>query len=345
VRVRQRDMSSAESISSGKASPLLTQYVLVLCAVLLLSIDALLITLVSDLSEWTIIFYRYALMGTSISVYYLFAEGGNMIPKFYMVGWVGILAATLLAGSGISFTFSILNTHVANCFLIVATTPLWASIFSYLFFGEAVPIRTVVAIVASFAAVAVVIGIEMSSDLDSAWLGNVLAVVSAVLFSLYIVLIRGVNWGKKAEDKIDFVPCLILGALIQAIVSASVGISVDSVSNFEMLYLVIMGVVVLAIGSSLLTMATSHISAPEVALFGLLDSVLEPLWVWLAGYDTPPYYSIYAGIVVVMALTANSILALNEESDLKVEEESSSLLESVSSPLSTSIGGGSRKNE
>ena len=333
-------MSSTES-NAGKASPLLIQYGLVLCAVLQLSIYALLITLVSDLSEWTIIFYRYALMGTSIATYYLFSEGGNMIPKFYMVGWVGILAAVLLAGSGISFTFSILNTHVANCFLIVATTPLWASIFSFLFFGEAVPVRTIVAIVASFTAVAVVIAIEMSSDLDSAWLGNVLAVVSAVLFSLYLVLIRGVNWNKKTEEKIDFVPCLILGALIQAIVSASVGISVDSVSNFDMLYLVIMGVIVLAIGSSLLTMATSHISAPEVALFGLLDSVLEPFWVWLAGYDTPPYYSIYAGIVVVVALTANSILALNEESDVKVEEESSTLLD-VSTPLAV---GGSRKNE
>ena len=295
--------------------PLVFQYGFVLFAVLLLSIDALLIQLVSGLSDWTVVFWRYAFMGVSIFTYFFVQELGEMWSKFYKIGFMGLLAGSVMAGAGIAFTLAILNTHTANVFLIAATTSLWASIFSYVFFAEMVPLRTLVAVVVSFAAVACVVGIELSADLDDAWFGNVMAIVSSIFTALYLVIVRGVNNGLKPNDKIDFTPALIIASVIEVVVSAAAGADVNSVSNMDMLYLVLQGVVVLSIGLALLTLATKRISAPEVSLFMLIDTVLEPIWVYLAGFDDPPYYTIYAGVVVLTVLIANSVLAINETSD------------------------------
>ena len=288
-------------------------YAQVVFAVLLLSLDALLVQLVSDLDDWTIIFFRYAFMGLTILIYYSFQESGAIISKFFRIGWVGLCAAAIMAGAGVSFTLALLHTHTANVFLIAATTSLWASIFAYFLFGELVPVRTIVAIIVSFLAVGVVIGIELSSDLDNNWFGNVMAVLSSILTALYLVLVRGMNWGLPESEKIDFVPALLVAAFIESIVGLSAGANLNSVSDMDLLYLAIMGVIVLAVGSSILTIATKRISAPEVSLFMLLDSLLEPLWVYLAGFDDPPTYTLYAGAFVLTALIVNSVLALHED--------------------------------
>jgi len=300
-------------VESERDGGLCLDYGLLIFAVLLLSIDALLILLVQDVSDWTLIFFRYAFMGFTILLFYFVQTRGALVSKFLRIGWGGVGAACVMAGSGLTFTLALLYTHVANVFLIVATTSLWASIWSYLLFGEIVPLRTIVAILVAFTAVAVVVGIELSSDLDSAWFGNVMAVISSILMSLYLVIVRGINMSQPSNDKIDFVPALVLSCAIQVVVAACVGVDLDSVTGTDLLYLTLMGVVVNAVGSSLLTLSTVRISAPEVALFMLLDTVLEPVWVYLAGLDTPPYYSLYAGAFVVAALGTNSVLALLEE--------------------------------
>jgi hypothetical protein len=55
----------------------------------------------------------------------------------------------------------------------------------------------------------------------------------------------------------------------------------------------------------LLTMAVRFISAPEVAMFLLLNTAIDPIWVWIAGFNSPPMYTVYCGIVVVVALLVN----------------------------------------
>jgi drug/metabolite transporter (DMT)-like permease len=54
----------------------------------------------------------------------------------------------------------------------------------------------------------------------------------------------------------------------------------------------------------------SHLPAPEVNLIALLETVLGPLWVWLALGETPSPEVLAGGILVVGAVTIHSVLAL-----------------------------------
>ena len=73
--------------------------------------------------------------------------------------------------------------------------------------------------------------------------------------------------------------------------------------------------VILPVSLTLITRATHHVPAPEVNLVALLETLLGPLWVWLAiGERRPPRCS-PAAILVVGAVTIHSVLALRADRD------------------------------
>jgi drug/metabolite transporter (DMT)-like permease len=290
-------------------------YGILLFAVLLLSTDALLVLEVSDLNEWSLIFMRYWLMGLTILLYFFITEREKCILKFYNIGYLGIIASFFNAASGICYVFALLNTHVANVMVIMATNAIFAAIFSYLIFAELVPLRTIITMAIIFTSVTIIIALELTADFDNNWFGNFMAVLSALFTALYYVMVGGINKGKKVKEEIDLIPCLILAAIIEAVIATGAGAfdGLQTLSDHDLIFLMLQGIIVLPLGSALLTYVTKYISAPEVTLFMLLDTIIEPIWVYLAGLDTPPYYTIYCGIVVILALATNSYIALTEE--------------------------------
>jgi drug/metabolite transporter (DMT)-like permease len=59
-----------------------------------------------------------------------------------------------------------------------------------------------------------------------------------------------------------------------------------------------------------LVIASRRLLAPEIALLGLLELVLGPLWAWLGAGEEPGRATLVGGAVVLMALAANEFVAL-----------------------------------
>jgi len=78
---------------------------------------------------------------------------------------------------------------------------------------------------------------------------------------------------------------------------------------------------VVALSYSLLSVGPSLISAPEVSLFLLLETVLAPLWVWLAGFEAPPKTAWLSGGVLLVTLSTHSILAIREEQQQQQQQQ------------------------
>ena len=53
-----------------------------------------------------------------------------------------------------------------------------------------------------------------------------------------------------------------------------------------------------------------YLSAPEVGLILLLETVLGPLWVWLALGEQPNSRVALAGVVIVATLALTSLVSL-----------------------------------
>ena len=73
-----------------------------------------------------------------------------------------------------------------------------------------------------------------------------------------------------------------------------------------------MCVMCVAIPFVLVTLAPRYITAAEVNLFFLLETILGPLWVWLVIQEQPTIQTIIGGIVIIITIAIHSILSLKK---------------------------------
>jgi drug/metabolite transporter (DMT)-like permease len=83
-----------------------------------------------------------------------------------------------------------------------------------------------------------------------------------------------------------------------------------SVSQADMGYLLIMGLYMLPVATALLFLGPRYIPAPEVGLLLLLESILGPVWVWLALGEQPGNSTLLGGVIVLSTLVINTVWVL-----------------------------------
>jgi drug/metabolite transporter (DMT)-like permease len=82
----------------------------------------------------------------------------------------------------------------------------------------------------------------------------------------------------------------------------------------------LMGLYMLPIGTALMFIGPRYIPAPEVGLLLLLESVLGPVWVWLALGEAPGSYTLVGGAIVLSTLALNTVWALRQRRVKRLEQ-------------------------
>ena len=80
----------------------------------------------------------------------------------------------------------------------------------------------------------------------------------------------------------------------------------------DLFYIPLMCVMCVAIPFVLVTIAPRFITAAEVNLFFLLETILGPLWVWMVIKEQPSNETIYGGIVIIITIAIHSLLAIKK---------------------------------
>jgi drug/metabolite transporter (DMT)-like permease len=275
--------------------------------VLTLTPDTLMIRLVHDVDDFTVQFYRYMLNGLTLLFIYLIYNKGDL-RKFGALGWTGVLAGLLWGVSNLTFTWAVQSTAVANVLVILAGGNLsFTSILSYLILGERIPLYTMVACLCAFAAILLTFSDQLAGK-SGQWQGNVLALFASLTLALYFVLVR------LAGEALDMVPCNIIAGVFVGCISLILGAKPSSVPlGPDLAYLVLQGCVLLTVSFALLTIGGSMIPAPEVSMLLLLETLLGPVWVFLGGFEAPPFNTIYGGALLIVTIILHSAYALREE--------------------------------
>ena len=73
-----------------------------------------------------------------------------------------------------------------------------------------------------------------------------------------------------------------------------------------------MCVMCVAIPFVLVTIAPRYITAAEVNLFFLLETILGPIWVWMVVKEQPSYETIMGGVVIIITIAIHSALSLKK---------------------------------
>ncbi len=258
----------------------------------LISADALTITFFRGL------FYGFGML-LALAVHYR----TRIIAALFGIGWPGVCLAVLYFVGNLSFIYSITHTAVANTLFIISTTPLFAALISWWIFKEQVMRRTWIAIFVAAAGIAIIC--SGKSIMPNAWLGNVAGLFAALTLATSFTVVS------KNRSR-DLLPSFVFGGFLSALVLFPF-VSPAQTSASDLKYLFLMGFVMLPVAASLMFIGPRYISAPEVSLMMLLESIFGPLWVWFALNEHPGNLTLAGGAVVLITLVVHGWLGIREK--------------------------------
>ena len=262
--------------------------------------DSLLIRL-ADISSWNLIFYRGFIPFLTIFIGLLIIYRSSLFKKILDNGWHGVFFILTFAITSIVFVISIENTNVANTLVMIALAPMLSAIISLIFLKENPDKKTWIAIIITTLAVIYI----FYDAIDSGdFLGNFLGLVCATGLAVNAVIIRSVK-------KISLVPSAMIGKLIVALF-AFIFVDQIKLENNDLIIVPLMCVACIAIPFVCVTLAPRYITAAEVNLFFLLETIFGPFWVWLVIKEQPSFETIIGGGIIIATITIHSALALKK---------------------------------
>jgi drug/metabolite transporter (DMT)-like permease len=273
---------------------------IVTIGVLVLSFDALLIRL-AHTNSWNVAFWRGAFMVVSLGLLLAVRQPASAVANFNANQRVSIISACLTSLGSLLFVLSVNHTRVANTVVILSVSPLFAALFTHLFLHEVVSLRTWAAIGVTLVGVAIVV----SGSLESTnWLGDLFALLAACNLGGNFTLLR--RYPQPSRIVIIGLSGIFI-ALIALPFAAPLGLSWQSYG-----VLAVMGLLQIPLALILIAVGTRYLPAPEVSLLLLVETVLGPIWVWLALGEQPAVTTFVGGVLIIATLAVHSWLGLQE---------------------------------
>ena len=262
---------------------------------LLITPDTLFMRL-SSMDAWTMLFWRGIQMGIVLIFITLCIKAYR--KKFNLIFTkTGIYIILTQAIGSIFFTFGIATSSVALILLCIATSPLFASFFSYFLLKEKVKQSTI------FASLFVIVGITISvldvpnakNSPDGNYIfGLICGLITAATLGINFVLLR-------SKPMIPAIGATGFGALLTGLFGA---LFIQKVNFFsgDLLAISVSGLIILPLSFSALTYATRYTIAANVSLLMLLETILGPVWVWFIIDEAPTLQMIVGGLIVIFTL-------------------------------------------
>ena len=283
--------------------PVLSQHakglIITALGVLIISPDGLLTRLI-HVDHWTLIFWRTLFLSLGMWMITSFTYRNQTWQKYKSIGRGGLMMALIYSLGTISFVTAITHTSVANTLIILSTTPLFAAIIGWVFLREPIPLRTWIAIL--LVGVGIFVISSDSENQVSSLFGDLAAMLGAFCLASGFTIVR-------RFPAISIFPVISTSGLFSALIILPLA-QPFSVTQADMGYLLIMGVYMLPVGTAMMYLGPKYIPAPEVGLMLLLESILGPIWVWLALGEQPGMRTFIGGGIILTTLAINTIWVL-----------------------------------
>ncbi len=268
--------------------------------VMFITPDSLFIRL-AGIETWSLLFYRGSIPFITVLLSLLIIYKSNFFKIFLSTGYPGIAYSITFALTNITFIISIQNTNVANTLVMIALAPMLSAILGLIFLKENPDKKTWVAIIITTLAA---IYIFYDSIQIGNFLGDFFGLITALGLAVGAVIVR------SAKNR-NLVPSAVVGKLFVAIIAAFF-VENFELSNKDLIIVPAMCVLCVAIPFVLVTIAPRFITAAEVNLFFLLETILGPIWVWMVIKEQPTIETIQGGLVIILTIAIHSAIAIKK---------------------------------
>ncbi|MFC5386398.1 DMT family transporter [Aquamicrobium segne] len=264
-----------------------------------LTIDIPLIKLANG-DAWSILFVRSCMTITTglimWAIWRFFSENApRLIP-----GRTGLIVAGLYGCSSILFILAVFNTTTADLVFILAFNAMFAALLSWVFLRERPRPQTLFAMALMVVGISIIVGSSLGTG---NLFGNLIATCAAFVLASAITLSRASRKDMGFAALIGVIlPCLVAGFMV-----SKTGLNIAQPG-----WIIFNGAVVIPISFFCLANGPKYITAPEVAMFYLLETVLAPVWVWMIFSEAPSRNSLIGGAILILTLICHSLWQLRE---------------------------------
>ena len=248
------------------------------------------------------VFWRSLAAGVLVAGF-LLATGGAPWRAVRAARLPGLFSGAMWAVMFTAFVLALSLTSTANTLVVMSVSPLLTAVLARLLLKEPVPPRTWLAILAGAAGIGWMFaaGLGMHSARDVA--GMLVAMLVPIAAASNLIALRA------TAARLDLVPALIVGAALSCLIALPLALPFGATAR-DLLLLAFLGVFQLGLPCMLLVIASRSLRAPEIALLGLIEVVLGPLWAWLGAGEAPGAATLAGGTIVLAALAGNELAAL-----------------------------------
>jgi drug/metabolite transporter (DMT)-like permease len=260
----------------------------------LLSFETLLLRLVT-VDAWTILWWRGVFVGAAVALYLLLSR--RSLSFLDLQRWAEGLAVLAYAFAIICFVSAIQHTTVANTLVIGSAAPFMATLLSWIFLRERPPAITWIIVILLVAGLFVIFFDSLRTD---HLFGDIAALGYASFLGAYFVAL------KRCRAEALF-PVIGYGGLLSAALAWPYA-SPGATSGSDVIFLALLGILVVPLATLLLARGTQHLTAPDVTLIMMLETILGPIWVWLAMGETPDRATFAGGALIVATVVAHAYI-------------------------------------
>ena len=286
-----------------------TGVVLVLCAGMFWSIIPVGVRSFEHAAVWQILFYRS--LGVLPLVYALiyFQSNGKAIQDIRRSGRAGLFGAVGLAAAYAGGIAAVLHTSIANAAFLFATAPFMAALLGWLALHEPIRKATSAALVIALMGTLLMV---LDNFSHGNWLGDILALLSAVGFAVFTVSLR-------ASKNQNSLPVVFLGALLAILIAGVMATQHPQgilIPMKEIGLALGLGFFVLGVGMVLCTLGSKVVPAAELALLCMTEVIFAPIWAMLFLSEIPDVAVLIGGGIVVFAIILNAVSGIKRRPPL-----------------------------
>ena len=241
---------------------------------------------------WTTVFWRSIFAAGFLIFFIALRDRRQAIQVFRTMGWPGLVVGVCFAAASISFVIALNLTSVANTLVILSTAPFFAALLGWIALGEVVNGRSWLAMMAALCGVAIMV---TDSYGGGSLAGDMVAFIIAICLAVAIVTIRKYRHVRMA-------PATCLGVVLAGMIAAPLAQPL-AVTGGDFGLLVFFGAIQFGAGLALFTTGARLAPAAKVALIGVLEPILGPIWVWAILGEELGTMVLVGGGIVLSALT------------------------------------------
>ena len=191
-------------------------------------------------------------------------------------------------------------TTTANTLVVMSISPLLTTLLARAFLKDPVPMGTWIAAAAAALGIAWMFASDLAAHTARDLTGMLIALSIPIAGAVNVITLRA------ASAVLDLRPAVMLGGAISCLIALPLALPLQATPR-DVALLAFLGIFQLALPCMLMVVATRVLLAPEIALIGLLEVILGPLWAWLGAGEVPARATVAGGAIVLAALIINEL--------------------------------------